>query len=283
MKLTIDLGKTVDENASAFFEKAKISRRKMAGAKRILKEFSSRQKEVSTQEVVNVQDIKKLIPKKKLWFEKFKWFITSDNYFVIAARDATTNEILIKKHTLPNDVVFHTDMAGSPFVIIKTIADDITRVLKDEEIEYEKTVPESTIQEAASFTAIHSRAWRLGMGSSDVFYVKPEQVSKEANTGEFMSKGSFMIRGETNYVVPSMDFSVGLIGVYVVGGPTSAIEKHCKTFVTLIQGNEKASVVARHIRSVIIKEQEVDVPIDAIVSVLPSGGCQVKKERRRKK
>ena len=36
--------------------------------------------------------------KKKEWFEIFRWFYTSEGFFVIGGRDATTNDIIIKKH-----------------------------------------------------------------------------------------------------------------------------------------------------------------------------------------
>ena len=32
------------------------------------------------------------------WFEKFDWFITSENYIVISGRDAQQNELLVKKY-----------------------------------------------------------------------------------------------------------------------------------------------------------------------------------------
>ena len=32
------------------------------------------------------------------WFEKFLWFISSENFIVIAGRDAQQNELLVKKY-----------------------------------------------------------------------------------------------------------------------------------------------------------------------------------------
>jgi predicted ribosome quality control (RQC) complex YloA/Tae2 family protein len=32
------------------------------------------------------------------WFEKFLWFVSSENFLVIAGRDAQQNELLVKKY-----------------------------------------------------------------------------------------------------------------------------------------------------------------------------------------
>ncbi len=36
--------------------------------------------------------------RKIFWFEKFYWFITSENYLVISGRDAHQNEMIVKKY-----------------------------------------------------------------------------------------------------------------------------------------------------------------------------------------
>ena len=40
----------------------------------------------------------------------------------------------------------------------------------------------------------------MGFTSQDVFWVYPDQVSKTPEAGEFLSKGSFVIRGHRNYI-----------------------------------------------------------------------------------
>ncbi len=32
------------------------------------------------------------------WFEKFAWFVTSNNYLVVAGKDAKQNELLVKRY-----------------------------------------------------------------------------------------------------------------------------------------------------------------------------------------
>jgi predicted ribosome quality control (RQC) complex YloA/Tae2 family protein len=255
MEITIDFRKTVDENATIFFEKAKKARKKLAGAEKALERTKIKLKEAENKEVVfEESSIKKV--KKRKWFEKFKWFVSSDKFLIIGGRDATTNEIIIKKHAEQGDLVFHTDMAGSPFIVIKSEG---------------KKIPESTIQEAADFTAVFSRGWKKGLSTLEVFYVNPDQVTKEANQGEYLAKGSFMIRGKTNYTSPKMNLAVGIYEDEVMAGPVEAIKKHCKEFVEIVQGEDKTSDTAKKIKKIITGD------LDDIIRVLPAGGCKIKK------
>ncbi len=290
MKVAIDITKTVDENAASYFEKAKKARKKLEGARRTLEEFKLKQKKAKKDEE-NTEihsSIKKLDHNKKRWFDKFKWFISSEGFLVVGARDATTNEIIIKKHTDNNDVVFHTDMAGSPFVVVKQDDKDIKRILGEEFLKKRSENPgEATLKEAASFTAIHSKAWKVGLQTTNVFYVYPEQVSKEANAGEFMGKGSFMIRGKTSYIDPKMVYAAGIVQPkseepFFMAGPEDAIKALTEDYVVIDMGDEKTSNVAKQVRSKLREKTNLDIPVDDIVQSLPSGGCKVKKERRRK-
>ncbi|MBN2051920.1 DUF814 domain-containing protein [Candidatus Woesearchaeota archaeon] len=255
MKLTLDIRKSVEENAASYFEKAKKEKRKVAGARKIVDDY---RKKLSALEEERVE--KKIVVKpqaRKEWYEKFRWFISSDGFLVIGGRDATTNELVIKKHTDKDDMVFHTDMAGSPFVVIK-------RENKQGEF------PQSTIAEAAAFTAIFSKGWKQGMSGFSVFSVKPEQVSKTAKPGEFIAKGAFMIYGQKDYHRPEMRFAVGLCEGKVMGGPLSAVQKHCKPFVEIIQGDDKLSDVAKQVKSAIGGE------LDDLFRVLPAN-CKLKR------
>lgn len=282
MKVVLDFNKTVDENASEYFNKAKISRKKMVGAKKTIDDFKIKQIQTSNQKTAEKKEIVKLKKENSLWFDKFKWFISSDGYLIIAGRDATTNEIVIKKHTIANDIVFHTDMAGSPFAVIKFNSTDVKLIKEDIALPKFDKIPLTTIKETASFVSLHSKGWKLGISDVKVFYVTPEQVSKEANPGEYMAKGSFMIRGKTNYIDYDTQYAVGLIGDKVVCAPMTAIEKYSKTVVEILTGNEKTSVIAKKIKSIFREKENIDVSVDDIVKVLPAGGCDIKKERIKK-
>jgi hypothetical protein len=59
-------------------------------------------------------------------------------------------------------------------------------------------VSKEEIEECAQFLCCFSSQWKKGFGTADAFWVEPEQVSKKAESGEYMSKGSFMVRGKKN-------------------------------------------------------------------------------------
>lgn len=48
--------------------------------------------------------------RKQFWFEKFYWFISSENYLVITGRDFQQNEMIVKKYLKK---VLHTLFSGS--------------------------------------------------------------------------------------------------------------------------------------------------------------------------
>ena len=147
-------------------------------------------------------------------------------------------------------------MSGSPFFVIKTDG---------------KEPGEATLQETANATFTFSKAFKLGLMDANVFWVTPDQVTKEAQAGEFLPKGAFMIRGKTNYIHPKPDIAVGLTSTgAVMGGPVSAIKKNCSVYVEIQSGKEKASAVAKKIRAKIGGE------LDDIIRVMPSGGVELK-------
>ena len=58
-------------------------------------------------------------PRKPLWFERFHWFVTSENVLVVAGRDAQQNELLVKRHLSRGDVYIHADLRGAASTIVK--------------------------------------------------------------------------------------------------------------------------------------------------------------------
>lgn len=57
--------------------------------------------------------------RKVFWFEKFDWFISSENYLVIAGKNAQQNEVLVKRYLNKGDLFMHTDMPGAAVTVIK--------------------------------------------------------------------------------------------------------------------------------------------------------------------
>lgn len=258
LKIILDINKSVEQNAAVYFEKAKKAKKKLAGALEML-EKAKQQREKAVQVAAEEAVQEKQAPKRKpQWYEKFRWFISSEGFLVIGGRDATSNEIVIKKHTDKEDLVFHTDMAGSPFFVVKR------------DSQKNKKIGEATIQEVADATCTFSRAWKLGLQTIKVFWVKPDQVSKQTQAGEYMPKGAFMIRGKTNYVPARMNFSIGMTEKgEIMAGPLTAVTKHCKRVVKIVQGKDKTSDLAKKIKRII------GSGLDEIIRALPAGGGRI--------
>jgi predicted ribosome quality control (RQC) complex YloA/Tae2 family protein len=287
MEIILDINKSVEENAGHYFEQAKKARKKMQGVKTTIDLFKKKREEQLKKDILeeNETTIKKIIHKEKFWFEKFKWFITSEGFLVVAARDATTNEILIKKHVQENDIILHTDMAGSPFVVIKKNQEETKNILKKSPVT--TTIGKESLSQAATFTFIHSKAWKAGIATEKVFYVKPNQVTKTAESGEYLTKGAFMIRGEKTYVEPELDIGAGLVTEtkenqpIIIIGPQKAIESYSQEIITLQQGNQKANDIATTIQKTFQKNYQISFPTQYITHLLPTG-CQIPKRRLRK-
>lgn len=212
MNVTVDLNDTAFGNASTMFAKYRASKDK--GQKTI--EASTKALEAAEEsakrQVLEAQKRKThvtgtlQIKRKPLWFEKFNWFITSDNYLVIAGRDAQQNEVIVKRYLRPGDAYLHADVHGAASCILRakrrrTTLDGKTQTLP---------LSEQALREAGSFTICQSSAWKSRMVTS-AWWVEAHQVSKTAPTGEYLTVGSFMVRGKKNYLPPTqleMGFAV---------------------------------------------------------------------------
>lgn len=122
------------------------------------------------------------------WFEKFNWFISSENYLIISGRDAQQNEMIVKRYMSKGDLYVHAELHGASSTVIKNHIPD-------------NPIPPLTLNQAGCFTVCHSQAWDSKIVTS-AWWVYPHQVSKTAPTGEYLMVGSFMIRGKKNFLPP---------------------------------------------------------------------------------
>jgi predicted ribosome quality control (RQC) complex YloA/Tae2 family protein len=146
MRVDIDLSISAQLNIKKYFEIRK----------------KSYQKEVKTKDAANVaikqaektaaRDYEKLkqnkirsVARKIFWFEKFIWFITSENYLVIGGRNAQQNEALVKRYMDRTDLFMHSELHGAAVVVIKNPSG--------------LPVPSLSLYEAATFEMCHSPCW----------------------------------------------------------------------------------------------------------------------------
>jgi predicted ribosome quality control (RQC) complex YloA/Tae2 family protein len=271
-EIVLDFRKTVMENAQNFYATSKTAKKKIAGVHEAIQKTKKRMGEEP--EIEKVARPEKFERKDKKWFEKFRWFVTSDGFLAVGGKDATSNEVLIKKYAEKNDLVFHSDIHGSPFVVIKTEG---------------KPAGENARKEAAEFTAAYSKAWQTGLGSVDVYCIKPDQVSKQPRPGEYLPKGSFMIYGEREWFRGTeLKVAIGAKAVKaregdatppeVVAGPVAAVSAQTNAFAVVKPGTKDAASLARMIRSSILIKSAPDfrtaiekIPLDDFQRVIPSG------------
>jgi predicted ribosome quality control (RQC) complex YloA/Tae2 family protein len=268
-RINIDSHLSIPENTEVYYNKGKKAKRKIKGVyiaiEKTLKEINKakNKRDVALEQIIVPE---RRVKKELKWFEKLRWFLSSDGFLVVGGRDASTNETIVKHYLENNDIYMHSDIHGAPSVVIKSNGKDI---------------PESTINEAACVAASFSSAWLKGFGSQDVYWVHPGQVSKTPQSGEFVAKGAFIIRGSRNYVrgVPLL-IAVGIVdyeGERIMAGPPQALEKYTNNYVIIKPGYTKKEEISREILKRINTENFLT--LDDVIGVLPSGKCDFVNER----
>jgi hypothetical protein len=179
MEVELDYTKSAQQNAEAYFERAKSSERKRDGAERAAGRLEQQLSRLEKESVVRKEVRKK---RESEWYEKFYWFFTSTGLLAIGGRSAQQNEEVVAKYFQHGDLFFHASIFGASVVILK----------KGE------GAPQQARDEAAQFAACFSKAWETGQSSVDVFAAKHGQVSKSEGKG-YLATGSFLISGEREW------------------------------------------------------------------------------------
>jgi predicted ribosome quality control (RQC) complex YloA/Tae2 family protein len=285
LRFGLDLREKLFDSAGRFYERSKRAKQKLEGAEAALEESRRKLVEVEAEikkaetlgHVKPVEAVKEIVKRKikrKEWFEKFRWFVSSDGFLVVAGKDAVSNEVLIKKYTSADDIVFHADIVGAPFVVVKTEG---------------KKPSEQCLREAGEFAAAFSRGWREGFGSVDVYWVKPEQLSKGGPSGESVPRGAFVMRGERNWI-RNLPLRIA-IGVSVNeeegcarigGGPVDAVKAQADAYVIVVPGDLNVKELFRHVLSSFagkvskeVREAISELSVEAIREYIPYGKGRV--------
>jgi predicted ribosome quality control (RQC) complex YloA/Tae2 family protein len=214
------------------------------------------------------------------WYERFRWFHTSDGYLVIGGRNADQNEEIVKKYLNKHDRFFHTQAHGGPVTILKATGPS--------EPAKEVDFPDSSLREAAQFAVSYSSIWKEGRYADDAYMVTPDQVSKTPESGEYVEKGGFVIRGDRTYF-RDVEAEVA-VGVQcepvtrVVGGPPSAVEKVAETMIRVEPGkfaqNDMATMLYRRLKERFVDQSFVRkvASADRLQEFLPPGGSEIVEE-----
>ena len=218
----------------------------------------------------------------KQWYERYRWFVTSDGYLVIGGRDASSNSAIIRKYMTDNDIIFHAEIHGSPFFLVKNVNN-------------QEKQDSGYVEEAAQATISFSRAWKDGLSSGDAYWVFPNQVKKGAPTGQFLPKGSFVIEGKRNFCRGiELKLSIGLVQIEkkysIVCGPLNAVRKRSLVFTSLLPGGTDSMNLAKKVKSEFVRAiSEFDqslaeyckkISLDEFIRMLPTGQSKIERAER---
>jgi len=261
LDVELDINKSVGDNASEYYERAKKMREKIKGAEEALKKAEEDLKSAKKRGEKRRREVRK--NRRRFWFEKYRWFLSSENILVIAGRDAKTNEEVVKKHLGDKDLYMHADIHGAPSVVIKSEG---------------KEIGERTLYEAAQFAVSMSKAWNAGFGNLSAYWVYPSQVSKMGESGEYVARGAWVVHGKRNYIhkVP-LRLAVGEIeymGVkMVMCGPVSAVESKSEKYIVITPGDKKKEEIAK------LVSREFSISQEEALRILPPGKSSIVESR----
>jgi predicted ribosome quality control (RQC) complex YloA/Tae2 family protein len=266
-KIKIKLDSSIPAIASSLFDEAKHQSSAIKSIEALKKKTEAsltkqKNKSDADKESVTFSEIRK-----KNWYERYRWFFTSDGLLAIGGRDASSNSSIIRKHLDKSDKAFHAEIFGSPFFILKDSND----------------TPMASLNEVAHATVCFSRAWREAMYGLSAYWVNPEQIKKAAPSGQFLPKGSFTIDGQRNFVkISTLKLAIGLIKQnedYILScGPPEPIKKNSIYYAIIEPSGLDAADAAKKIKVEFLKMNEKIVKplsIDEFVRVLPAGKSHV--------
>ena len=232
-EVRLDFTKDIAQNAVMHFEGSKKARKKL-----------ERVMEVSAKETPGKagQPAKETaVATDKNWYARYKWFVTSDGMPVVTGKDAEQNEELVKKHAEEGDLVFHADIQGAGFTVIKANG---------------KTISEAAKKEAAAFAGANSKAWQKGLGIIDVYAISPAQLSKTARSGESVGKGAFIVTGKREWFKPEVRLCIGLrlkeSSVEILSGPEDAVKAYAQYYARIRPGSERPPALAKKVKSYLL-------------------------------
>ena len=264
-KIKIDLNSSLPTTASALFNESKKQKAAIGSIEKLLekteKDLQKVVKKGEGAKQVNVTQVRK-----KNWFERYRWFYTTDGVLAVGGRDSSSNSAIIRKHLEKNDKVFHAEISGSPFFLLK---DNVSPT-------------PASLTELAHATVCFSKVWKEAIYGSSAYWVNPDQVKKGAPSGQSMAKGSFMIEGQRNFVkISTLKMCVGIIkyeeSYLLTCGPPSM--KDTAVCYAMIEptGQDMADVAKRIRYEFLSSNEEIAKPfsIDDFVRVLPAGACKI--------
>ncbi|KFM27516.1 Nuclear export mediator factor NEMF [Auxenochlorella protothecoides] len=161
-KVTVDLALSAHGNARFYYDARRKHQAKrertLAASDKAIK--AAERKAAAQLKQVHASPVA-AIARKPHWFERFHWFISSENYLVVSGRDAQQNELLVKRYMKKGDVYCHADLHGASSTIVKNHRPEVP-------------IPPLTLAQAGAGCVCRSAAWNSKVVTS-AWWVHPEQ------------------------------------------------------------------------------------------------------------
>ena len=287
VEIWISVEKSAQLNAQVYFSKAKKVKDKSEGAREALIETERLLKKAKKSESKkkDSNQVTAMKRSKRFWFERHRWSIIDGLHLFVGGKDAKSNDALIKKHMKKDDLYFHADLHGAASCISKLkigfepdqnpppyLPKGVQAYRICDSMENNEFSADA-INQSANMALIWSRGWTGGGGAGTTFWVKPGQVSKTAETGEFVGKGAFIVRGDRNWIKDlEMKMAIGLICINGVpllfGGTNKIVSSLCSRWAEIQPSRNKKEVLANQI------SKHTGLLTDDILPILP-GPCEI--------
>ncbi|KAJ5888645.1 hypothetical protein N7495_008686 [Penicillium taxi] len=193
LPIDVDLGLSPWANASKYYnQKKQASEKQQRTVQSSTKALKSHEKKVTADLKRGLKQEKKVLHQARVpfWFEKFIFFISSEGYLVLGARDAMQSETLYHRYLKKGDIFIHADLEGAlPFVV------------KNRAGSTDSPIPPSTLSQAGNLCVATSIAWD-SKAVMAAWWVQAHQVSK-TSIGGVLPPGQFQTEGEKNFLAPS--------------------------------------------------------------------------------
>ncbi|MBL6886394.1 MAG: NFACT family protein [Candidatus Poseidonia sp.] len=290
-QVLLELDASVHQNAQRYFEAARKQKNKTSGAVLALEETELQLKRARKKEDKQRASgiLNRLKRSKRMWFEQHRWAMIPGGHLLIGGKDAKGNDTVVKKHLSGDDMYLHADLHGAPSCSLRAATGfaleqrrpshlpvDIPAYRLVDKLEA-SSLNETKLNDAAMMALAWSRAWNSGGSYGTVYSVKPAQVSKSAQTGEFVGKGAFVIRGQrTWYKDLDLRLGIGIVAINGVPMMITSTPEHIKTicqrYAILSPGLTKKDRLANQIY------KNTGLSTDDLQAVLP-GACDVLDEQ----
>jgi predicted ribosome quality control (RQC) complex YloA/Tae2 family protein len=215
---------------------------KYGRARAVVEELKRRLDELARRRVL--LEALRVRPRRVSWFSRFLWVETSGGFLAIGGRDASQNEVIVRRYLGPRDIFMHADIHGAAVFVILTQG---------------REVGERDLYEVATLAASYSKAWKAGLASVDVFWVYGDQVKLAAPPGQYLPRGSFMVYGQRNYI-RGVKLRLGIGVAYygdtydIVIGPPELVASRAVAWVEVVPGNLGIDEISKEIRGYLVEK-----------------------------